>query len=217
MSESLLPSRRPSKRLRPSRGLRSSTRFRSGNYVCVIWRRWSVWPCQRLPTNRLRMNFLFRKVARVIQSIFYKINRTNPALVGVLIFFLIGQGSLSGFVLCLGADGHVAVEAAHEKRCGSPSNVTPREPTPNLSMFEAPKTFDHCGPCLDFPVLVDGSTQQYIAPTQNTRSQIKTPIISALSSFRSVLVSTTPEDLQPLTPSLINPTLTLLRTVTLLI
>ena len=151
------------------------------------------------------------------QSIFYKIHRTTPALVGLFIFFLIGQGSLPGFVLCLGADGHVAVEATHEKRCGSPSNVTPREPTPNLSMFEAPKTFDHCGPCLDLPVLVDGSTQRYIAPNKNTKTQIKTPIISALSSFRFVLVSTPPEDLQPIIPSFINPTPTLLRTVILLI
>ena len=161
------------------------------------------------------------------QSIFYKIHRTTPALVGLFIFSLIGQGLLSGFVLCLGADGHVAVEAAHEKRCGFPSNVTkqversyiPRsgETSHSPSMFEVPKTFDHCGPCFDFPILIGGFDQRYIAPTQNTKTQIKTPIISALSSFRSVLVSTTPEDLQPLTPSLINPTLTLLRTVTLLI
>ena len=163
----------------------------------------------------------------MIQSIFYKIHRTASALVGLFIFSLIGQGWLSGFVLCLGADGHVAVEAGHEKRCGSPSNVTkqversyiPRsgEISHSPLMFEAPKTFDHCGPCFDFPMLIHGSNQRYIAPTQNTRLQIKTPIISALSSFRSVLVSTTPEDLQPPTPSLINSTLTLLRTVTLLI
>lgn len=67
--------------------------------------------------------------------------------------FLPGVGGLGENVLCFGADGHIAVEAAVSPGAcfsasgGANASADPLEP-------ELASKGDHCGPCADFPVLV---------------------------------------------------------------
>ena len=75
-----------------------------------------------------------------------------------LAVFPLGFGGLGESVLCFGADGHVGIEtAAPGGACSSASGrTTPPLAGSDRSLDASPRQ-DHCGPCLDFPVLVNDS------------------------------------------------------------
>jgi len=85
--------------------------------------------------------------------------RTTPVVAWTvfLAVFLPGVGGPGESVVCFGADGHVAFEAsAPSGVCSSVSGrITPplADSDPSLGVSSRQ---DHCGPCADFPVLVDG-------------------------------------------------------------
>ena len=58
----------------------------------------------------------------------------------------IGVLGLVPGTLCLGADGHVAIEAAQAGRCIGGEATPEAPPAPELS---APPPASHCGPCTD--------------------------------------------------------------------
>ena len=58
--------------------------------------------------------------------------------------------SLAGVVLCVGPDGHIALEPAHEGRCHD-SHTTPVHETPTLTQGET----DCCGDCVDVSLSSD--------------------------------------------------------------
>lgn len=78
-----------------------------------------------------------------------------------LIFCLLMPMSAVGLVLCIGEDGHIAFEFARNSRC-----TTPIAPTAPLSQQITPWTSpsDHCGPCVDVPLLTSEDGRQFIAP-----------------------------------------------------
>jgi hypothetical protein len=87
----------------------------------------------------------FRKVPFVAWTIFLAVS-------------LSGFGGLGESVLCFGADGHVAFEPA------GPSGVCSSEPgwtIPSLAdsgrSLNVSSHQEHCGPCVDVPVLVNDS------------------------------------------------------------
>jgi hypothetical protein len=87
----------------------------------------------------------FRKVPIVAWTVFLAVS-------------LPGFSGLGESVLCFGADGHVAFEtAAPSGVCSSASGRT----TPPLAgsdrSLDVSSRQDHCGPCVDFPVLVNDS------------------------------------------------------------
>jgi uncharacterized protein UPF0016 len=57
-----------------------------------------------------------------------------------------------GLVLCIGADGHIAFEPARDSRCTS-------------SVAPIASQADHCGPCVDIPLLTSAGDQQRVAPS----------------------------------------------------
>lgn len=65
-------------------------------------------------------------------------HKRSLAFSGFLIYLLISQLPLSTLVMCVGGDGHLALEVVHEPADSS-----------------APQR--HGGPCLDFPVFLAGS------------------------------------------------------------
>jgi hypothetical protein len=71
--------------------------------------------------------------------------RLLAALV-VSAFLLGGQGSVHGYVLCFGENGHAAFEQAAWNGCGDQPPVAAGELHPALSGPD-----EHCGPCLDLP------------------------------------------------------------------
>jgi hypothetical protein len=122
--------------------------------------------------------------------------------------------SAVGLVLCIGEDGHIALEPVRNSRC-----ATPIAPPLTLSQQITPWTFspDHCGPCVDVPLLTSDTASQQFVPTFSFLLQLE------MSGFTLVpwVVSASPE--LPSTPfwlslpRVTNTTLSALRTVILLL
>ena len=118
-----------------------------------------------------------------------------------------------GLVLCIGMDGHMAFEPARNSRC-----ATPIAPTSTLAQQITPWTSppDHCGPCVDVPLLTSDTASQQFVPTFPRLLQLEVPGFALVSW----VVSASPE--LPLTPFRLslpratNTTLNALRTVILL-
>jgi hypothetical protein len=130
-----------------------------------------------------------------------------------LILCLLTPMSAAGLVLCIGEDGHIAFEFARNSRC-----TIPIVPASTLSHQITPWTSppDHCGPCVDVPLLTSEDDQQFIAPSP--------PL---LASDVPVLALAMPLVAMPVVPAApmsawssfltVSPMLTALRTVVLLL
>ena len=126
--------------------------------------------------------------------------------------FLLGHGILQGAVLCVGSDGHVALESAvPDGDCGSSSQFEQQEAA---AIIGALNTSDHCGPCLD--VGVPGETRPFTSPGQN-RSQHLQPHPPALVSSLTAYSERPPGTASLHSPSCLSVPLKSLRSVVLLI
>ena len=69
----------------------------------------------------------------------------NWLLITFVIFHLpFGHIALEGFILCIGADGHLDIENA----CAQPTSIT-------QSKIKAATSENHCGACVDLPLNLD--------------------------------------------------------------
>jgi hypothetical protein len=130
-----------------------------------------------------------------------------------LILCLLMPLRAAGLVLCIGEDGHIAFEFARNSRC-----TTPIVPASTLSQQITPWTLqpDHCGPCVDVPLLTSEDDQQFIAPSP----QFLTPNIPMLALATPLVAMTVvpaaPTSAWSFFPT-VSPMLTVLRTVVLLL
>lgn len=140
--------------------------------------------------------------------------RAVSPLIWLLIYLIIIPMQLSDYVLCIGADGHVALEVSDNGRCT------------HMHAFDAEHTEgtitgttteeDHCGSCIDLAIFVPLNTQLYLVPANDGS------IHPTVSSFALVTPQKRTAAILPVTHSrhlspFINPTLIYLRTTTLLI
>ena len=143
-----------------------------------------------------------------------KKKRTANPLAWLLIYLIIIPMQLSGYVLCIGADGHVAFEAAADGRC-TDTHVCDSEHAETTIAGTATEE-DHCGSCIDLAIFVPLNTQLYLVPV-NDASTYPTVSASALvthqNSTATILPFTHLQDFLPFT----NPTLISLRTTIILI
>lgn len=131
----------------------------------------------------------------------------------MLLCALMAPVAAMDIVLCIGADGHVAFEVTHNGRCGTAvmlQSATVRQHTA-VTLARA----DHCGPCVDIPVLT-GDTRQQPLPVLSSplQSAVPGPVLVTDAFPVSPDVTTTPP-LHALFP-LASPVLRALRTVVLL-
>lgn len=102
----------------------------------------------------------------ILHSMYSRSLQKHPLVAGlatILIGILITQGTMQGFVLCRGADGHIAIEAASgsERTCEAQAPLSQELPT--LQAFLANGfALTHCGPCRDVALAHDSSF--YIKP-----------------------------------------------------
>lgn len=85
-------------------------------------------------------------------------------------------GGVHETVLCLGENGHIAVEAAQNGGCSSFLPGFYLTPSPSHSpVFSSPAN-PHCGPCIDFDVTtiyacrINASAQKKLSPLQQKNS-----------------------------------------------
>ena len=81
-------------------------------------------------------------------------------------------GGAHGAVLCLGENGHIAIEAAQNGDCnGFLSELYLTDPPSNKPVFSGTAT-QHCGPCVDFD-LSPMYSYRMIAPVQKKFSPLQ--------------------------------------------
>jgi len=122
--------------------------------------------------------------------------------------------SAVGLVLCIGADGHIVFEPVRNSHC-----ATPIAPTSTLSQQITARGSppDHCGPCVDVPLLTSDAASQQFVTTFPFLFQLEVPGFTLVPW----VVSASPE--LPSTPfwlslpRVTNTTLSALRTVILLL
>ena len=156
----------------------------------------------------------------LMKLLFQKTNRIYTLLVWLFIVFII-QGLLPGFVLCIEADGHIAVEFAHGGRCvtcmvkAETTTTSATEVLHASSPSEAAPNEDPCGPCVDISISI-GRLDPCVV-RQNMTLPLTTPMLttSLFSQLASVKIEN--DSFLPSFPPVISPTLTSLRTIILLI
>jgi len=96
---------------------------------------------------------------------------------------------LSGVVLCIGSDGHVAIEVAHDGYCGDRDGTQQRSARPEALVRV---TNCHCcDTCIDVQLTLDAS--EYILEKQS----VNATQVSDLLATCPVVVSSLPDHAQP--------------------
>ena len=135
-------------------------------------------------------------------------------LIWLLIYLTLIPMQLSNHVLCIGADGHVALEVSVNGHCTDPHAFDAEHAEVAITGITAAE--DHCGPCIDLAIFVPLNDQLYLVPANDGSIH---PTVSSFAlvmhqkSTSAILPLTHPQHLSPF----INPTLISLRTTTLLI
>ena len=152
-----------------------------------------------------------------MKSLFHKFNKTAILLVWLLISIFASQVPLPTMMLCIGADGHVEIEAAHDGRCTSFLTATQQKPSDFLSTYQLGPIQDHCGQCLDLPIFILSAEDPYIVPIQKNAPEINALAIMPLLVTQPILSSIPTDSSFSNFQPRVNPTLASLRTVALLI
>ena len=160
----------------------------------------------------LKLHTTFEK--RSMEFVLQKKKRTAIPWVWLLIYLPISPMQLSDYVLCIGTDGHVALEISTDGRCTDAHAFDSCHAAPMIA--GAAMENDHCGSCIDLTIFVPLNTELYLVPTNDVSMH---PIVSSLAlgtcqkGSAKILISTPCQNIS----SFIDPTLISLRTTTLLI
>ena len=148
-------------------------------------------------------------------ELFFKRKKSAASpLIWLLIYLIVIPMQLSNYVLCIGADGHIALEVSANGSCTDAHAFDPEHAEPTIT--GATTEEDHCGSCIDLAIFVPLNTQLYIVPANGVSIH---PTVSAFAFVThqkrtsTILRPTYLQDLSPFT----NLTLISLRTTTLLI
>ncbi len=149
-----------------------------------------------------------------MEFILVKKKSTTIPLIGLLIYLTIIPTQLSNYVLCIGADGHVALEVSTNGHCTDTHAIDPEHTEPTIT--GAASEEDHCGSCIDLTIFLPLNTDRYLVPINNVSIP---PMVFSLAlgtcqkRSATILIPTPCESI----PSFIDPTLISLQTITLLI
>jgi hypothetical protein len=134
-------------------------------------------------------------------------------LIALLSVFLFLPWQVMGAVVCIGADGHIAVEVAQKGRCGLLAQSVP----PYEQITTTSPSTDHCGSCVDVPLLTSDTDSRQPLPTFPLWLQLETPALALVPWVVSAspALALTPCWLYP--SRVTNTTLSALRTVMLLL
>lgn len=148
-----------------------------------------------------------------MEFIFGKKKNITIPLIWVLIYLSIIPMQLSNHVLCIGTDGHIALEISADGYCVGEQGIETEFVEPVIVDFSDQE--DHCGSCIDLAIFVPLNTEPYLIPTQDGLMH-PALIISLLTHQNSDSKVITYPPLLDITLA-VNPTLISLRTTTLLI
>lgn len=148
-----------------------------------------------------------------MEFILLKKKSTAIPLIGLLVYLTIIPMQLSNYVLCIGADGHIALEVSTNGHCTDAHAFDPEHTEPTIT--GAASKEDHRGSCIDLTIFVPLNTEPYLVPINDVLIH---PMVSSLAGTcqkrsATILIPTPCQNI----PSFIDPTLISLQTITLLI
>jgi hypothetical protein len=135
--------------------------------------------------------------------------RSLQSIIILLSVFLLVPVQAMGTVLCIGADGHIALEVAKNGRCGNFSS--PRE-----HITQLPLSTEHCGGCIDVSLSASNSDDQQIFSMPSASPKLDAPVLALLAFVLPVSLAS-PQRHVVLPPVSRANTLLALRTVVLLL
>ncbi len=141
--------------------------------------------------------------------------RTSAIWISLLIYVLAGVVGAEAMVLCIGTNGHIAIEALSGGLCSESQDVSNGTASPSTINSPSPSQ-DHCGPCVDFPILT-GDGQPYLASVQYASAQNLSGLHAISESPTVIFSDIATINLLPVPPPSADTRLTSLRTVILLI
>lgn len=130
----------------------------------------------------------------------------------LLAYLLISTGGSVNGVLCFGLDGHIALEFTGLGGCG-PESVDGSGST-TLSLAASENGRDHCGPCVDVPILANASDNS-IASVKQPGSQQRVPLATPVTTAAREITAVKSVPLRQSAVPSVSATLLFLRTVVL--
>jgi hypothetical protein len=88
-----------------------------------------------------------------------KKTKAASILVVLLIYFVIAGNTSGELALCIGADGHIALEPVIHEHCENLPHIEQNESSSMVHEHEEHLESPHCKPCIDIPI--------FIGPTDN--------------------------------------------------
>ena len=148
-----------------------------------------------------------------MEIIFAKKKSIIIPLIWLLFYLSIIPMHLSNHVLCIGTDGHIALEISTDGHCTDAHVVNSETMEPSIT--GTVHNEDHCGSCIDLAIFVPLNTEAYLVPVQDGLI----PSISVVSFITHQTNDSTALTHTPLPdiPLVVDLTLISLRTTTLLI
>jgi hypothetical protein len=134
-------------------------------------------------------------------------------IVVMLLCALVAPVAAMDVVLCIGADGHVTLEAGRNGRCGT---LTFSSASSQHQTYEMHSSADHCGPCIDVPLLA-GDAREHPISWVSAPAQVDGLILAFATSGITASIAVTPTPCPFSSPPVVSSTLTALRAVVLLI
>ena len=91
---------------------------------------------------------------------------TTSILVVLLVYmFMAGNTSGEGIALCIGANGHVALEKIFHEHCHNHPHSDEQSVSHSAQEHNEHLESPHCKPCIDIPIFM-GSTSDQLPPKQ---------------------------------------------------
>ena len=142
--------------------------------------------------------------------------RSFQSLITVLLsVFLLLPGQGMGTVLCIKANGDIALEVAHKGRCATFSEHSTQTLPPTDHTDHSDHT-DHCGPCIDVSLSASKNDDQPLLSAPSSLPKLEAPLFVLVPCIVAVYAEYPPIDFHS-PPPLLASTLVALRTVVLLL
>ncbi len=148
----------------------------------------------------------------------HKLTKIDWLLISLLaVHFFILHSWLPGYVLCIGTDGHMAVESSNDQaNCNDPEPLPSHTETDASIIFSGAFAAEHCGPCVDVTIHSDCDDK---APNQQKKSalQLLLSLVNGQHSYPFNVVEDHYKNTVIDFKTVSNPSLTSLQTIVLLI
>ncbi|OHB83030.1 MAG: hypothetical protein A2Z38_05205 [Planctomycetes bacterium RBG_19FT_COMBO_48_8] len=116
--------------------------------------------------------------------------KTATSILVVLLIYVFMAGNTSGeLALCIGANGHVALEPAIHEHCHNHTHIEQNDPSSLGHEHDGHLESPHCKPCIDIPIFI-GPTDNLVPlkpvkPNSETLISLLEP--AAISDYKFIL------------------------------